>query len=175
MSIRDRLPGRSRGQRFAVQLSSDIVRRVEATAAVEGTTMAAIVRRAVMLHLMEVNEETNGGRRLEPLNLEDYEEHLRRGERGPALQWPERVYYVLPEALVEELRHAVESTGQSIPELAREAVIRHVRWSLPDLSSHAPLERDRHGFARPKKANSDEQTEPGRAAAAEPTPTRETT
>ena len=171
MGLRDRLAGRSRGQRLTVQLSSDIVRRVETTAAVEGTTMAAIVRRAVMLHLMEVREEANGGRKLKPLNLDEYEERLRRGARGPALQWPERVYYVLPEALAEDMTNAAASTGQTVAELAREAVIRHVRWAVRDAPLRAPSERDSRGFARPKP-NPRAKSESRRGAAAEPAPVR---
>lgn len=167
MPLRDRIPGRSRGQRFTVQLSSDIVRRVEATAAAEGTTMAAIVRRAVMLHLLEVAEAASGGRKLKPLNLEEYEEHLRRGERGPATQWPERVYYMLPETLVDELQQAAASTEQTVPELAREAVIRHVRWAIPDAPRRAAAKRDKHGFTRPKPSGNEPAT-PSRAAKAEP-------
>ena len=151
MTIRKTISRRKNTQRFTVQLSSGVFGKLRARAMAEGLPVSAVSRRAIMVFLMELANVDGDLEQLTPLDLAEFEDRLRRGPRGPEAQWPERVNYVLPQELAETLQQAATTSGRTVADLAREAIIRHVAFAIPEAP---PLElyEDPDGFTRPRPA-----------------------
>jgi predicted transcriptional regulator len=137
--------GQGNTNRFTVQLSNDVIMRVQDRAVAEGIPMSAVVRRAVMIFLMELAAVGGDASLLVEIDLADYEDRLRR-KRGPMAMWPERVNYALKDDVAAELQHVAEHLDRSVADLAREAVIRHVAFGVAD--APPATTRNANGFVR---------------------------
>ena len=145
--------GQGKTQRFTVQLSNDVIVRVQQRAVAEAIPMSAVVRRAVMVFLMELEAVDEDLSRLVPIDLAEYEDRLRR-KRGPLAMWPERVNYVLKEDVAKELQRVADRLDRSVADLAREAVIRDVAFGVAELPVEP--ERNANGFTRAAPSHQNE-------------------
>jgi len=108
-------------------------------AAQESLPLATVVRRSVLRLLTEI--EATGAN--PEVDLEEAEQAVRTGRRGPATQWPERVSYVLPREDADRLDQVALIHGISAAELVRSAL--YLALSEP-IASVRPLRTTETGF-----------------------------
>lgn len=137
------------GVRRTVQLSNALMGALDERAAQESLPLAAVVRRAIIDLVDGVQREG----RLPDVGLEELEEGVRRGRRGPAIQWPERVSYVLPHEQAERMDELASKHGIPVAMIVRMALV--LALAEP-VASIRPLRTTEDGFvtaAPPKGAS----------------------
>lgn len=113
--IRARRPA-SGTQRLTVQLSNVLADALDQRAAAEALPFATVIRRAITWYLSYATAEA-----VQAVDPEAFERKAARGRRGPAVQWPVAVSYVLDAALASELKQHAKREGESVAAVARRA------------------------------------------------------
>lgn len=127
--------------RLTVQLSTALMEAVEQRAHLEAMPNAVFIRRAVMNYVHKPPARV--------VEVKQYAEGKRTGERGPLRQWPKGASYVIDAEVAEDLeqmaaaRSKTEGVAVSVADLAREAIVRDL--GSPSFPNRA-LARDEFGF-----------------------------
>ena len=139
-----RKDGRQTGSqriRLTVQLSDALIDAIEARADLEAMPNAVFIRRAVKNYVRRPPTEA--------IEVKQFAEDERRGERGPLRQWPKGVSYVIDEDIARDLTRMAADRSKAgnetvtVADLTREAIVRDLGGpSFPT----RPLARDEFGF-----------------------------
>lgn len=113
-----RSPGpHAKTKRKTVNVSSLLMAALEERAAEEGLPVSRVIAQAIRRYLDAALADD-----LPTVDLAGVEDSGRRGSRGPAVQWPVQVSYVLDEALSEGVVALAERRDTGPNDIVREAI-----------------------------------------------------